>query len=116
VTGRPLITRPLIAASSPPEPRTRRRAKRLRVTFESRYVYFQSTRRRLRTLFLETASEIERGKNPQRSRDWVEASLETLRRDEIIAAWSYVQDVDLLPGYKWLEPWLEYHIAVILKR
>jgi len=65
---------------------------------------------------LETASEIERGKNPQRSGDWVEASLETLRRDGIIAAWSYVEDVDLLPRYKWLEPSLEYHIAVILKR
>ncbi len=72
--------------------------------------------RRVRTLFLETASEIERGKNPQRSRDWVEASLETLRRDGIIAAWSYVEDVDLLPRYKWLEPWLEYHIAVTLRR
>ncbi len=71
--------------------------------------------RRIRNLFLETASEIDRGKNPQRSRDWIEESLETLRRDGIIAAWSYVEDIDLLPRYKWLEPWLEYHVAVTLK-
>ncbi len=71
--------------------------------------------RRVRNLFVETASEIERGKNPQRLRDWIEQSLETLRRDGIIAAWSYVEDVDLLPRYKWLEPWLEYHVAVTLK-
>jgi len=71
--------------------------------------------RRVRNLFVETASEIERGKNPQRSRDWIEASLDTLRRDGIIAGWSYVEDVDLLPRYKWLEPWLEYHVAVTLK-
>jgi hypothetical protein len=64
---------------------------------------------------LETASEIERGKNPQRSRDWIEQSLETLRGDGIIAGWSYVEDVDLLPRYKWLEPWLDYHVAVTLK-
>jgi len=71
--------------------------------------------RRVRNLFVETASEIERGKNPQRSRDWIEQSLETLQRDGIIAAWSYVEDVDLLPRYKWLEPWLDYHVAVTLK-
>jgi len=44
--------------------------------------------RRVRNVFVETASEIERGKNPQRLRDWIEQSLETLRRDGIIAAWS----------------------------
>jgi hypothetical protein len=71
--------------------------------------------RRVRNLFLETASEIERGKNPQRSRDWIEQSLETLRGDGIIAGWSYVEDLDLLPRYKWLEPWLDYHVAVTLK-
>jgi hypothetical protein len=71
--------------------------------------------RQVRALFLETATEIERGKNPQRSRDWVEQSLETLRRDGIIVAWSYVEEIDLLPRYKWLEPWLEYHVAVTLK-
>lgn len=71
--------------------------------------------RRVRNLFLETATEIDRGKNPQRSRDWIEQSLETLRSDGIIAAWSYVEDVDLLPRYKWLERWLDYHVAVSLK-
>jgi hypothetical protein len=68
--------------------------------------------RRVRDLFVETATEIDRGKNPQRSRDWLEGTLGTLKKDRIIAEWSYVESIDNLPRYKWLEPWLEYHVAV----
>jgi len=68
--------------------------------------------RRVRDLFVETATEIDRGKNPQRSRDWLEGTLATLKKDKIIGEWSYVEPVDNLPRYKWLEPWLEYHVAV----
>jgi hypothetical protein len=68
--------------------------------------------RRVRDLYAETATEIDRGKNPQRSRDWLESTLRTLKKDRIIADWSYVELVDSLPRYKWLEPWLEYHVAV----
>jgi hypothetical protein len=68
--------------------------------------------RRVRDLFAETATEIDRGKNPQRSRDWLEGTLRMLKKDHIIADWSYVEPVDNLPRYKWLEPWLEYHVAV----
>jgi hypothetical protein len=68
--------------------------------------------RRVRDLFAETATEIDRGKNPQRSRDWLEVTLRTLKKDHIIADWSYAESVDNLPRYKWLEPWLEYHVVV----
>jgi hypothetical protein len=68
--------------------------------------------RRVKDLFAETATELKRGKNPQRLRDWLEGTLRTLKNDRIIADWSYVEPIDNLPRYKWLEPWLEYHIAV----
>jgi hypothetical protein len=70
--------------------------------------------RRVKDLFAETATELERGKNPQRSRDWLEGTLRTLKNDQIIADWSYVEAIDHLPRYKWLEPWLDYHVAVSL--
>lgn len=70
--------------------------------------------RRVRDLFAETATELERGKNPQRVRDWLENALRTLEKDGIITGWSYVEPLSGLPRYKWFETWLEFHVAVVV--
>jgi hypothetical protein len=70
--------------------------------------------RRVRELFGETATEPDRGKNPQRSRNWLEGALNMLQADRIIMSWAYVESLDSLPRYKWFPLWLELHVAVIL--
>jgi hypothetical protein len=73
--------------------------------------------RPIREVLLSVRRSLDYGKNPQRLRSWLEDNLEELRRELVIAAWSYhpPQAIEQLPHYKWIDTWLELSIQVTLR-
>jgi hypothetical protein len=73
--------------------------------------------RPIREVLLAVRRTLDYGKNPQRLRSWLEDNLEQLRREQVIAAWSYhpSQAIERLPRYKWIDAWLELSIKVTLE-